>query len=273
MNPSEYLKWIESHQIPPNFWMSEEYITKKELFWSCGETVKGWKETPESEEWFFPPSVSTFLFDGMISYKHGDIFAGFALSASNCGNAIFLDYQFLYNPKDFLEMKGHKWATFRKNSRKYPKRTSSNLFYRDLNDLSNFDWTPSELNSDIDELCMNWSERKNHNIHDPELLVKYLYQGEHRKGLFDGDVLVGINVWDENFQFINFRYCIDDGEPFLNEYMRYLFYTDPEIQAKNKLVNDGGALDSKGLKKFKKKLNPTSILKVYSYKKGENIES
>ena len=84
--------------------------------------------------------------------------------------------------------------------------------------------------------------------------------------------LVGMNVWDENFAFINYRYCIDDGAPFLNEYLRYCFYTHPTILLINKYVNDGGCLDSEGLKKFKMKLNPLAVYKVFSYK-GERIET
>lgn len=255
MNAKEYLTWIEEwnpEQGFLNFWMSEEYINKKELVWSRNGDLAGWKESPTSEEWFFPPTTPDGLF-----YYNNNIFTGMSLSFSCSPYSEFLDYQFIYNPKDFLEMKGHKWATFRKNIKKYPQRTKGLLVYDNLD---------SHEEKQIENLILCWGEKKGDTIHDPELLIKYAMEGENRKGLYCNEELVGINIWDENFQYINYRYCIDNGEPFLNEYLRYLFYTDSEIQNKNKLVNDGGALGSEGLKKFKEKLNPVSILKVYSYK-------
>jgi hypothetical protein len=77
---------------------------------------------------------------------------------------------------------------------------------------------------------------------------------------------MAVNAWDENWQYINFRFCIiRQGEPFLDEFARWLFYTDGQIQAKNKLVNDGGTLGNPGLEHFKDKLNPVHKRKVYSW--------
>ncbi len=78
--------------------------------------------------------------------------------------------------------------------------------------------------------------------------------------------MVGMNVWDENHLYINYRLCIvDPSERFLDEFMRYLFYTDPLIMEQNKLVNDGGVLGNEGLKRFKDKMNPFSVRPVYSW--------
>lgn len=260
MSPKDYLNLVQSQNLTPNFWMSEEYIEKKGLVW-CRDSkslLEGFKETSESNEWFFLP-----IYDSMFWFNSNAIYCGFLRQDNSPYQDIFLDYQFIYDPKDFLNMEGHKWATFRKNVKKYPHRkTTGYPFYTNLYTDEDEDETKNE----IIEFITNWSIRKENKIYDPEILVKYALQGQHRKVLFFEERLVGINIWDENFKFINFRYCIDNGEPFLNEYMRYLFYTDPEIQNKNKLVNDGGSLDSEGLFNFKKKLNPIEILKVYSYK-------
>jgi hypothetical protein len=51
----------------------------------------------------------------------------------------------------------------------------------------------------------------------------------------------------------------------LDEFVRYLFYTDREILSKNKFINDGGTVGNSGLERFKDKLNPFRKRKVYSY--------
>jgi hypothetical protein len=82
----------------------------------------------------------------------------------------------------------------------------------------------------------------------------------------DSGKVLGINIWDLNDTYINYRYCFCSNEPFLSEYMRLLFYTDPEILSTGKLVNDGGCLGNDNLKAFKKKLNPISVREVSSYR-------
>ena len=181
---------------------------------------------------------------------------GFVLLVPDSSFGDFLDYQYIYDPKNFLDLSGGTWKVFRKNIRKYPDRVGEfNLEYRKL--------SPREFEKDIEELVLNWGEGRD--LYDVEALVRYAFQGENRYALLRHGKVVGLNIFDENFKFINYRYCIDDGTPFLNEYMRYLFYTSDEILKKQKLVNDGGSLDNEGLRKFKLRLNPVHIGYVYSY--------
>jgi len=81
--------------------------------------------------------------------------------------------------------------------------------------------------------------------------------------------LVGLNVWDENYAFVNYRLCIDNGEPYLQEFLRYLFYTQ-DVLATERWVNDGGSLGREGLERFKLKLNPVAVWKVFSSRKEGN---
>ena len=91
-------------------------------------------------------------------------------------------------------------------------------------------------------------------------------KGIEKKGLYKGEKLVALNIWDENYKYVNYRFCfVDHSEPFLDEFVRYLFYTDLWILSKNKLVNDGGVLGRPGLEKFKDRLHPFRKRKVYSY--------
>ena len=244
---------IKQLNLLPNWWMSEEYIDKSGLVWTEEGSLKGFK-LPNQSEWFFPPLISG---NGFVYCS--DIYSGF-ISDVIYPDGIFLDLQFIYYPRDFLSLKGRKWKVFRKNIRKYPKRYSGCLAGR----LAYMRIERTQCLVAIKELLLQWAEGRE--IFDNEVMVKFALAGKYRWGLFDDGQLVGLNVWDENPAFINYRYCIDDGTPFLNEYLRYCFYTHPTILLINKYVNDGGCLDSEGLKKFKMKLNPVKVYKVFSSK-------
>jgi len=121
------------------------------------------------------------------------------------------------------------------------------------------------------DLLVQWAQGRT--IFDPDTMIRTIMSSPNRKGLFQKDHLIGVNVWDENWKYVNYRYCIDDGSAFLNEYLRWLFYTDNEILDKSKNVNDGGSLDSDTLYKFKMKLNPIIIWKVFSIRRDHNVDN
>lgn len=107
-------------------------------------------------------------------------------------------------------------------------------------------------------------------IHDDEVMIDYLFHGDNRKILVDKNgFILGINIFDSNYKYINFRFSFSRNIKFLSEYLRYVFYTDPAILNQNKLVNDGGSLDNKNLAFFKEKLNPLEKRKIFSYIKME----
>ena len=261
-NVNRYLATLEQMKVIPNFWTSAEYLIKSEAIWTehfdNDDSLFGFQV--DSNEWLLPPIIHIQHLRPYYIISHlQSVFAGWP--DLHLIGAQFLDYQFVYNPKDFQTMEGHQWQTFRKNVRKYPKRTSGTLRYERLQ--------AEQFVPDISALLAFWAEHRE--VFDPDTFVRFLLHGDNRKGLFVDDTLVGVNVWDENYYYVNFRYCIDNGSPFLNEYMRYLFYTDEEIVQRNKLVNDGGSLGLESLHKFKLKLNPIQVLKIYSYpRKGES---
>ena len=101
--------------------------------------------------------------------------------------------------------------------------------------------------------------------------AKEIFEGENRRFLRSKKgKIYGLNIWDENFQYINYRYCICGKEDFISEYMRLLFYTDSVILNKGKLVNDGGVLDNPKLRFFKDKLNPMQVKERRTWRKKEN---
>ena len=247
----KYLQAVEKANQNPNFWMSKEYIQKAGLIWIEENGLSGYKINPKDNEWFFPPiDMNTEQFN-----LKKNIFCGFVLSDSDCIEGSFLDFQFFYNPLAFLSMEGSHWDVFRKNIRKIPRRLKGELVYRPIEEKDA---------SKVTHLLIKWSDRIG-KVQDHIVCTKYVLNGFNRWGIFLNDILLGLNVWDENFKYINFRYCIDDGTPFLQEYIRYLFYLH-SISIAKKWVNDGGALDNPGLRRFKEKLNPVTIGKVCQYK-------
>jgi len=252
---NEYLQAVEKAGQNPNFWMSEEYIQKANLVWVYENELLGYKMNPKDDEWFFPPIDKDRQFD-----LKRNIFCGFVLSDSDCEEGSFLDFQFFYNPPAFLSMQGSHWDVFRKNIRKIPKRTKGELIYKPICGKS--------YSQEISQLIIEWSDRMGE-VQDHIVCIKYALSGCNRWGLFLENQLIGLNVWDENFKYINFRYCIDNGMPFLQEYLRYRFYL--RIMHIQKWVNDGGVLDNAGLKRFKEKLNPITIGKVCQYKGKDMI--
>lgn len=172
----------------------------------------------------------------------------------------FLDWQYLFRPSDFLNMNGHRWEVFRKNSRKWSNR--------------NPDWkytADKPTDSEAGLLIAEWLEQKRNDVHDGELLAWFAHFNTDlpifRKYLYNkSGELVAINAWDENWMFVNYRVCIVKiGEPFLDEFIRLLFYTDPFVIGMNKIVNDGGTLGHEGLERFKDKMNPFQKTRIYSW--------
>ena len=259
---NRYLDLLEHNGIFPNFWCSEEYFDKAGL---------------ETDEWHGIVKVFDKNFEGVVFPPMSEreeslvyfplerIWSDFESQGPLVGYGFkkaFLDLEFIYDPRNFLDMKGGKWATFRKNSRKFLSRNSEHkFFYVPVRECD-------EIEAQVKDLLIEWLEGRpeSQEIMDDMVMVEYILHGDRRKVLIDSSGKVwGINVWDENYRYINFRYCICKEGLFLSEYMRLLFYTDPDILAKKKFVNDGGCLDNENLKRFKLKMNPIKMRKVSGY--------
>ena len=270
-----YLTRLQTLNLIPNFWISQEYFEKAQIEvveisigaanFLCPLQQKHIMFLPL--KYFGEIYKDYSFFDRVRAISDKSVWASFPkhpIRHFQSGYHIeeFLDFNFIYDPKDFLGMEGKRWQTFRKNVRKWP-RNNPMSGYRDINPEC------ERTEEQIRELLINWlgAMGEDTEIHDDEVLFKYAFEGQNRKGVFNrmGE-LVGLNIWDENYKFINYRFCICRNEPFLSEYMRYRFYRDPEIQAKGKLVNDGGSLDRPELDRFKRKLNPIEIYDIFTWK-------
>jgi hypothetical protein len=264
---SKYLTTLEQFNIQPNFWCSREYFEKASFH---EKEVYVFEERAEalfvldSEDSVILPPLN--LTNGEI-YQFIPIVGIWAdLVGFNPKKTVFpkwkmkfLDYNYIYDPAEFKEMKGRKWTTFRKNSRKFPRRYGEeNLVWADF--------IPVE--EEIKEFAGEVLERISSDfIHDAHVMLRYLLNGENRAFLLDEESgkILAMNIWDENHCYINYRYAFCVGEPFLSEYVRLCFYQMVNEKYPGKLVNDGGVLDRPSLESFKDKLNPVEKLKIYSW--------
>ena len=254
MKKSNYLQLLEDNQMIPNFWCSREYFQKAGL-----EEIdrEGILYVYDDDVLVFPPISSKGILKDPSEMVWCDL-EGLEFTTMGYVSE-FLDYEYIYDPKTFLTMEGKSWMVFRKNSRKFPRRVNEELEY--VSDISN---------RRAESIFLEWlniQERKE--IYDDETMIKFIFEGENRRFLRSKKgKIYGLNIWDENFQYINYRYCICGKEDFISEYMRLLFYTDSVILNKGKLVNDGGVLDNPKLRFFKDKLNPMNynILSIFYLK-------
>jgi hypothetical protein len=211
----------------------------------------------EANKWcLFPPLP---LNGDVTPYPNLKVWSDFYDLHPDYDKLEFLDNEYIFNPNEFADLSGGRWEVFRKNIRKWPKEHPKWTYCDDCDE------------EQVRKVLGNWLEEKMKTVLDADILVEFAFTsnliGIYRKYLYDGEgTLVAINVWDQNWKYINFRYCIIDmSQPYLDEFARYLFYTDPDIQISGKLINDGGSLGNKGLEKFKDKLNPVRKREVYSW--------
>ena len=252
-----YLQVAESSQINPNFYLSEPYLRLSGV--ECWED-EGYVWVT-ADEWDMFPCLPV-SFPKIAKQTGNRIWSDFDRYSFIAQDYTweFLDFEYIFNPNHFLTMIGGKWEVFRKNCRKWLK-TNANASYK----------TDIPTSDKIEKLLLDWLLRKGETVQDAELIANYTLNKDYhinRKFLYNawGD-LVGINVWDENWKYLNYRFCIVRDEDYLDEYLRFLFYTDPEVLVSGKLVNDGGSLGNYGLERFKDKMNPVRKRKVYSWLK------
>jgi hypothetical protein len=248
---------MEELKIEPNFYISLPYLVLSNTY--C-YTDKGWLWI-EDEEWcLFPPLPHLNNYTPNAGdYPQKNVWSDFYNYHPLTPQMGFLDWEYLYDSHRFNHMEGGPWEAFRKNSRKWSRKNEY--------------WSYTSVCSSTAECALlvgKWLENKIEVAQDAELIVKCALEpvgGIRKKYLYNNNgKLVAMNVWDENYKYINYRLCIvSPHEDFLDEFTRLLFYTDAEIQVTGKFINDGGTLGNAGLEFFKNKLNPLRKREVHSW--------
>lgn len=251
-----YLQRATALSIIPNFWLTREYLGVQDISAKTnGELI--WIQ--EGEWALFPPlPVFGTIETEEIEQKCPPMKIWSDFENYSLGTRLeFLDWEYVYDSRSFFDLRGGRWKVFRKNARKWP-RNNPNWAYSEIPPLEFY----------IRRLLVKWlSRRSDQEIADSESLLWFLLHGSRRAFIFRENEknreweLIGINVWDANGKYLIYRYCIvDPDEPFLDEFMRLLFYR----MHRNKLVIDGGVLDNPGLERFKDRLNPVKKRAIYS---------
>ena len=252
-----YLNLLMKMRIDPNFYVSEPYLNLVNtqcfsLGNLCWLEADGWTLFPVLSETWYPSGLIVQRSGKRKMFECWCDFNGYFCEGLN---PRFLDNEFIFDPCQFNDMTGGRWQIYRKNSRKW-QRGHENWSYQDK-----FNERQAQT------LLGEWLDNKP-KVEDAELMIRLCLEkipGVCRRFLYHDGELKAINVWDENWRFVNYRVCIVRDEPWLSEFARLLFYTDPEIQSKHKLIHDGGSLGNEGLERFKDKMNPLIKRKRYSW--------
>jgi len=260
LDDSVYLQAMKEGKIEPNFYCSLEYFQKAH----CHEVIEnGLVTVMDRSNCPLLPSINLIdrkthpylLADGIWADLVG--FRPFLTTIQM--DKTFLDYNYIYDPQNFQEMRGSQWATFRKNSRKFPNRYGNEKLR----------WTKNiSFNNKLESFGLDViKDFRDNQIHDAGVMLSCLFKGKNRWFLIDikTNNILAVNIWDDNHLYVNYRFALCMDIPFLSEYIRLSFYRQMVKEKPGKLVNDGGVLDRPTLKAFKDKLNPVKVNKVYSW--------
>jgi hypothetical protein len=275
-NPSVYCALLAKGNIQPNFYCSDEFRIRAKIEEIVTPGYVYWKW--DDGALVHPPLYTNGEIVKIKLDCIEEVWSDFTEYKPAWGFPKFLDYEYLFDPQSFLKMEGGNWQVFRKNCRKWPRR-----FGDKASDVLKYEWVSTYIKErgsnrlweELWTIFMNWVKGKpdEEEIQGDEIMLSYLRAGENRKVLYNyrnGDIY-GVNIWDFNYRYINYRFTFNPPENFLSEYMRVLFYTDPHILKQGRLVNDGGCLGSESLKKFKEKMNPLWTRRVMSWEKADEM--
>ena len=243
---SDYDDAIRLSGLPPNFFISREYWDA--VGWSVTQRDGILWVSDREEALMLPPMI---LATGEA--VPAAVWAGFP-GYEGTGEAELLDCQFIYDPKTFLDLSGGARQVFRKNVRRF-RREHPQINYRKAAG-------PDELLGLFGEWLGVDEDRE---VYDAEGIMEYLEHVRTAMVLEEKGQPIGMNAWDENHRFINFRYSFAVGLPRISEFLRWLFYTTISRMSP-KQVNDGGSLGSETLHRFKTKLGPKAVNEIYSWK-------
>ena len=265
-----YLQKVKEAGHIPNFWCSIPYIL-----------AAGWNYWTEGSCFGICDSDGKYMLPTFNSifgaFVNSNCWAGFPLITGKK----FLDYQYMYDTRSFMDLSGGKWKTFRKNLHKWEKDPS--IAKMDIGGMNNgklciWETTPSVIAStpvlewmepvsqQLEKLLVGWGERHG-KVYDNEVLIKFFFEDFGQNLICLGTPeceLLGVIAYDYSVdtEYANFRYSICEDLPGLDEYMRYCFYRIMYNKSCFK-INDGGCLGSETLEAFKERLNPIARYSIY----------
>jgi len=232
--------------------------------------LREWTYVPETEQWVDDSTMvlPSIFPNGELKPLFRTLWADVRRSAEEgCGRndegfmAKELDRQYMYEPSSVIQFQ-HAHHSFSDNVLKIQKRVQT---------LGLSHWwqeIPAGAPELLDLLCAWLAAYPDREIHDErvlELFLKEYIPGVEIMGWKRGDDLAGFSVVERWGQDCFYRYCFSDPNiPLLNEWIRYKTY-DVLHQKGVRWVNDGGDLDREGLARFKNRLGPSRVDRVYCF--------
>ncbi len=247
-----YLKALRQMGQRPNFWCSSEYARRAGWRSPAGEIVLDVFDADGVQ--MLPTLVKLERKGNPGPYQINRATRCWAGFAGDSGR--LLDFEFIYNPADFMDISGPRW----KKVRKCIRQAKADLPCADLSYGNVYD-----SDSALNEFVYRWAiQNSTGTFYEPDVMESYMMEGESRLLLIDphspSRAAYALLIWDQNWQYINFRYCcVESGVRGLSDLARVKFMRWIHLYYPGRLVNDGGALDSKELFTYKTKLNPLEI--------------
>jgi hypothetical protein len=246
-------------EVSPNFFVSREWFAANG--WRAVKNHNTFSLLDEDGVKCLP---SVMLRDWDVRVVEGEeVWAGFP-GLNQPDGSTRLDCQFIYDPKEFRQevwQANIKLGVPNKSSRIFRKNVRHFLTHH-----PNCVYVPAGKPDEWLHLFGEWLEtQEDYEGIDPTL--RYLEDNNSggRWALFDKDTqtLVGVNIFDQNRRYINFRYClVNPASPYqyASEIMRWHLHN--QVACSGKYVNDGGDLGREELHRFKQKLGPDKVEEV-----------
>jgi len=259
MSAVDYFRILQETGHSPNFCCSEEWFNKDG--WTVYSDDEGYVHVmDDANVRMFPailaPSSGRPSLTRRFPYSIG--FSSFRPTPTEGEALQYWDHEFIYKPQIFSDLSGQHWRDVRKNL-KWARE--------DLGEDTWLDSPGSILGEELDKLLQGWKPSDDAPVFAPETLVIYALEGKHRLALRGAKTgrLVALLIWDENWKYINFRYCLTiGGVRGLSDTARVAFHLYQSVRS-TKLINDGGSLGRTGLFKYKTRLNPVAVNSIYGW--------
>jgi hypothetical protein len=264
ISASDYLDVLKATGHSPNFCCSGEWFEKDG--WKAYADDDGRIHIVDGEGLAMLPTIIPTTTGRPVLSTRDSYDIGFSSfrPTPNVGESLrYWDHEFIYDPKAFTDLSGGKWKDVRKNLRWAVEDLGEDVHIEDFKGTSE---------TELDKLLEGWKPSDEAPVFAPETLVTYALTGANRivlRGVKSGRLLA-ILIWDENWKYINFRYCLTiGGVRGLSDTARVAFYRWVAFWTA-KLVNDGGSLGRTGLFRYKSRLNPAAVNTVYGWTAKED---
>jgi len=255
-----YLEALANLRIAPNFYVGAS-------FWHFAHWTPRFIEVggrhgieivDEDGVRMLPPVFSHPTgYDLRYASSEWPYWAGFAQHGSEFTKEDRLDDEFIYDPRNFLDLSGRKWKLVRKNISACETDCGEVLVFA----------RKAPGDETVSAFLEQWGAEQGDDLYDPDAILRTAMLSPDRLFVVgrNSQKLYAILAFDANWFYVNFRMCLVlPHVRGLSDYCRTMFYQKIAEAVPGRLVNDGGSLDSPGLREYKLRLHPVAVNTIYT---------